>query len=381
MADLERELLEVVDRIYVTVADPGGWIEVLQRLSSLLGATVGTLDLYDVTLRSGDIAAAFNLDPDFCRIYREQAAGKNLWVNSRRAWELPAGTVLTGQMLVSDETLEKSEFYQEYLRSQNIFHLIGSRLLEEKLFTANLTLLRPKSKGSFGTSQIDIMECLMPHLLRAIQMQSRLADVIEREKASNEALDLLPFGVILVTSSGKPVLVNKIASEIAATRDGLILRRELVTASSPSEGAALLRLISKASAAYEKVGPHPGGALRFSRPSLKPALVVLVAPLAPRRHFLATEGASAILFITDPMTSPTNACEVVAFLFGLTPAETRLCRLLASGQSLAEAARKLGVSMNTVRTQSKRIFSKTGTRSQADLVLLLTKGVPNVRDV
>ncbi len=59
--------------------------------------------------------------------------------------------------------------------------------------------------------------------------------------------------------------------------------------------------------------------------------------------------------------------------FHLTASETRLAICLASGQSLREAARHIGVSYETVRTQLKAIFAKTNTRRQVELVLLLNK--------
>ena len=59
--------------------------------------------------------------------------------------------------------------------------------------------------------------------------------------------------------------------------------------------------------------------------------------------------------------------------FRLTASETRLAICLASGQSLREAARHIGVSYETVRTQLKAVFAKTNTRRQVELVLLLNK--------
>ena len=55
-------------------------------------------------------------------------------------------------------------------------------------------------------------------------------------------------------------------------------------------------------------------------------------------------------------------------LFGLLPSEARLANALANGASLAEAAEQMGLTIETVRNYSKKIFAKTGTRGQADLV-------------
>ncbi|MCP3735928.1 LuxR family transcriptional regulator [Sphingomonas sp. RP10(2022)] len=54
--------------------------------------------------------------------------------------------------------------------------------------------------------------------------------------------------------------------------------------------------------------------------------------------------------------------------FGLTQGEARIAVLLARGESLADAARTLGLTLETARNYSKRIFAKTGTRGQAALI-------------
>ena len=64
-------------------------------------------------------------------------------------------------------------------------------------------------------------------------------------------------------------------------------------------------------------------------------------------------------------------------VYGLSPAQVRLARLIVDGHDLASASELLAVSVNTVRTQLQRIFDKTGVRSQAALVRsLLSADVP-----
>jgi DNA-binding CsgD family transcriptional regulator len=62
----------------------------------------------------------------------------------------------------------------------------------------------------------------------------------------------------------------------------------------------------------------------------------------------------------------------LAGLYGLTRAEERLLHLILDGLGLFEAAERLGVSRNTARTHMKRIYAKTGTRRQAELMRSLT---------
>ncbi|MCY1667742.1 helix-turn-helix domain-containing protein [Rhizobium sp. SL86] len=65
-------------------------------------------------------------------------------------------------------------------------------------------------------------------------------------------------------------------------------------------------------------------------------------------------------------------------VYGLSPAQIQLARLIVDGHDLAGAADLLAVSVNTLRTQLQRIFDKTGVRSQAALVRsLLSVEAPN----
>lgn len=380
MGESDTELLEVIGSIYATAEDPAGWPEVLRRLALLLRATAGTLSIYKLKSRHGEVAAGFEIDPEFGRSYRENFASKDVWINSPHARKA-VRHVVTSQMLVRDDQLICSEFYQDFLRPQNIFHLIGSRVQERSNSTAMLSLFRSKNEVAFGQDEIDRLETLRPHILRAMQVFFRLHAVCGIEKAVDGILDRLPFGVILVTSAGKPLHVNQAGNEIAAARDGLVLRSERVEASSPSETTVLLRFISEASCICSRLDVRPGGALRLSRPSCKPALIVLVAPVARNTGFFSEELPSAVLFVTDPTSNLAQAPEqALSSLFGLTRAESRICRLLVGGSSLEQAASKLGISMNTARTHVKRVFDKTGAHRQSDLMLLFTSRIPPIRE-
>lgn len=57
--------------------------------------------------------------------------------------------------------------------------------------------------------------------------------------------------------------------------------------------------------------------------------------------------------------------------YGLTAAEERLALLILQGLQLSEAEIVLGIRHSTARTHMKRIYAKTGTRRQVELVRLL----------
>ena len=57
--------------------------------------------------------------------------------------------------------------------------------------------------------------------------------------------------------------------------------------------------------------------------------------------------------------------------YGLTPAESRLALRLTTGEALRAAASALDINYETARTMLKRVFEKTGTHRQAELVIVI----------
>ena len=63
-------------------------------------------------------------------------------------------------------------------------------------------------------------------------------------------------------------------------------------------------------------------------------------------------------------------------LIDLTAAEARVFARLAEGGTVAEAASALGIGLGTIKTHLHRIFAKTGTRSQVELIRLASSLAP-----
>ncbi len=83
-------------------------------------------------------------------------------------------------------------------------------------------------------------------------------------------------------------------------------------------------------------------------------------------------GAGALaLFIARPGPEASADPQALRDLLGLTKAEARLAAVLAEGQGLVEAARRLGIAHNTAKAQLRSVFAKTGVHRQAQLIALL----------
>lgn len=87
------------------------------------------------------------------------------------------------------------------------------------------------------------------------------------------------------------------------------------------------------------------------------------------RRGLVPRAAAAIFIASDASPAPAPV-DALAALFDLTAAEARVFEQVAVGRTPTEIAEALSVEITTVKTHLAHIFTKTGTRRQADIVRL-----------
>jgi DNA-binding CsgD family transcriptional regulator len=290
--------------------------------------------------------------------------------------------VVISQSICSNKELLASEFYNDWLRPQgNLLHGLNCTLDAKESSLAFATYLRSEVDGAFKPEESNIFQIVFPHLQRAIQLEQRLSALEMTKDAAVSVLDRWTTGVVLFNSHGKVILMNRTAQTIIAEKDGLILERRQLRAAFPKESSTLARLIDGAIQQAERRAGEPGGMLLVSRPlSKRRPLHLLVTPIRVRDGlFLLTKPAAAA-FITDPESDLVIDVERLRQLFHLTPAEARLAVLLAEGKALKEAAQSQGILISTARTHLQRIFQKTETKRQTELIRLIVGGLTNVRE-
>lgn len=126
-------------------------------------------------------------------------------------------------------------------------------------------------------------------------------------------------------------------------------------------------------AAIEHTLHEPGSACQASvvalhRHEKRALMAAIIACDKESRHVSVSE---AIIYIFDPDRNICGLIEPVCCHYGLSPVETKLACLMATGLSLADIAVLLRVREHTARTYLKHIFMKTDTNRQAELVQLL----------
>jgi DNA-binding CsgD family transcriptional regulator len=364
----------LVSAIYDAALEPERWPSMLERFGDLFGGSASALLVQNLPSGFG-FTALVRFDPAYLALARTAYADPRRNPMAAR-WYLrhPVGVPKVGGQAHDRREFYRSEMYNDLMRPQRLQDGAMALLVREPDHCVIWNLMQPHGAEPFGEQDERLLQLLVPHLQRAMQLFLRVGALEARVGAAEEALDRLPLGVALVNAKGKVLHLNRTAEAIVASSDGLWVGREALGAATPRETRELHRLIAEAAAAGCGEGMGSGGALALSRPSGGQPLAVLVAPYPGTRLADGGEWPAANLFVCDPEREDVTPTDLLRRLYGLTGAEAAVAAVLLQGKDVTEAAEELAISLHTARTHVKAVLAKTGARRQAELIRLLLRG-------
>jgi len=238
-------------------------------------------------------------------------------------------TVYTGEQLIEPAEIRKTEFYNDFLLPNQMVHHFGSPLAIHPQWVSNLSSHRPGRREPFGPIEVDLLKLLLPHLQRAVQFHRRFVELQGQQRASLDALDRLPIGVVLLDQNTRIVAVNREAQTLLDQNDGLSVDKEGLSAAISSENRELRITIAGAIKTAIGQGMEAGGILAISRPSGRRPFALLVEPVGRQAFAPGIEAPSVIVFVGDPERKHENPSQALARLYELSAAEVRLAELLS----------------------------------------------------
>ena len=181
-------------------------------------------------------------------------------------------------------------------------------------------------------------------------------------------LDKLDRGILVMDSTGQVIDSNPCAERVMRACEGINLRNGRLSFTDPGLDNRLVQALGKYRTGNGYGHPVIAACVRCTRSA---PCRVLVVPVAP-----GDDGRDIAFFalIYAPNGSQEISLEVLRQLYGLTKAQAEVARSLYAGRSVEDTALALNVSLNTIRTHLKHIFTKCDVSSQAELLHMLALG-------
>jgi DNA-binding CsgD family transcriptional regulator len=200
------------------------------------------------------------------------------------------------------------------------------------------------------------------------QVSGSFADVPgDYNELLSGAIEAVGLGIILVATDGWILYANGMARDLMRCSRGVRSSSGRLVAST-QEGAARLPDLAK-------VGSLPivGAAGKSAIIALQRGEGVqhLFAHIVPGQQ----PSGGAAMFIVDPEHYAIPHLDAFASRYRMTPAEARVLNEIANGRGLIAVAKSLDIAESTARTHLRRVFAKTGTCRQTELLRLYLTGV------
>jgi DNA-binding CsgD family transcriptional regulator len=209
---------------------------------------------------------------------------------------------------------------------------------------------------------------IVPHVRRAILI-GRAIDFRRTEAAAfAETLDGLSSGMFLVDRRAQIVHANVAGRAILASSDFLRSIRGHLVAGDARVNQTLREVFAIAAQDNAALG-FRGIALPLTTHDGE-HYVAHVLPLTSgaRQGVGINYSAIAAVFVRKAALETPSCPEVIGRAFKLTPMELRVLIAVVEVGGVPEVANALGVAETTIKTHVGRLFEKTGTGRQADLV-------------
>jgi len=359
---------ELLDVLYAATGEPALWREFLAQLSQRLGAKSWTgFIAVDPSSQKSNLDLHFGVPPEVVRHYSEHYWALDPWflaykAKNRRGW------IGNGSDLCPPSEFEKTEFYNDFFRFHHGYHQCGIIMENGGGRLTVLTALRPRGHSDFEASHARFMERLAPHLTRALHLHGKLLELKHAASAAASVVDTLDVALVGLDANGKVCFLNSMAESMLRAGEILRIQDGRIVPHDAHEAAALKRLLE--TACTRELGTVPGGAITVRKGNRSLHLVVLPYEAC---NDLFPERTKVFLTITDPDARPKSRSQLLGELFGLTPAETRVAMLLASGFEPNDIAERTRTTGHTVRSHLKAIYQKTNVGRQSQFTRLISR--------
>ena len=361
-----QQLSDLISLVYDAAIDQSLWENAIERVAYYVGGVGAGLFCKDIDAQHVSAPHRFGIVwPLPVALFRQTypaAVGHFL-----AEIEQP---IATADLMPYDE-LTATGFYREWARPQGLIDFVSAVLDKSATSVAMFGVFRHERNGFVDDETRHRMRLIVPHIRRAIII-ARLLDLKVAETGTfAETLDGLDAGLYLVDEGGRIVHTNAAGRAILNAGDVLYVAARHLAACDAQVNQTLREVFAAAGQGDAALGTKGIAIPLTGKDGERYIAHALPLTTGARRRAGMAYTAVAALFVRKAALAMSSRSEIIGKMFKLTPTELRVLLAIVEVGGVPEVAAALGVADTTVRSHVSRLFQKTGTKRQADLVKLV----------
>jgi len=186
-----------------------------------------------------------------------------------------------------------------------------------------------------------------------------------------DTFDGLSAGMFLVDAGGRIVHANVAGHVVLAAGDVLHSAAGRLAARDAAIDQSLRDVFAAAGSGDAAIGIKGLAVPLTARDGTRHVARVLPLTSGARRRAGTTYVVAAAVFVNEAVLDPPSPPEIIAKTYKLTPTELRILLAIVEVGGVREIAEAMGIAESTVKTHLGRLFQKTATTRQADLVKIV----------
>ncbi|OYU75479.1 MAG: hypothetical protein CFE32_14145 [Alphaproteobacteria bacterium PA3] len=377
MPELQQEaLFKLISDIYDCALEPENWPNALAQVTRVMGGAYCSINLVSVPLENTSLSAHSPFSQEALRDLYANHVGDlpGLSDLSQGPLDVPSTSYPPGGY----QAFTKTRFYREWVEPNGLSDATLCKIAHTGDRVGVFAAVMPQSHGPITERDHWIVQTIAPHLRRAVM----IGDLLERQRQVVQnyvrVVDAVPTPLILTDRYAKVLQINQAADAVLAQGRTLAIHRGILTAGTQARVRqihgllaykSLSEAIELAAQDDQALGPR-GVGIALEAPGESPVVAYVLPLQASAIRSAFHYGAVAVFLSTRDHSRPVID-SLLATLFGLTPAEARILPEVVRGAGPKEIAMKLSVSDNTVKSQLKCIYEKTGTNKLTQLAALM----------
>jgi len=279
--------------------------------------------------------------------------------------------------MVSYDSFQSTEFYNDFLKPQKIHYILIANLTMDERMEGTVLLTRSKQSNHFDSDDIKIAKLISPYLFHSLFHNRLRRKVKLLQNIINYLEDQSPTGMILLDRHLQVLHMNKKAQEFITDlkdSDSTCSQKKVVDS----------KLLEDCRKIKSKLKNIPSGGIIF------PEQRVLKGRHQKRFSIVSKtfespqdwEGSHLFIICIEELSESNHSSwQHLMNSFHLSPREVDVVPYIFSGLKNAEIAEKLFVSEITIKKHLQNIYAKMGVRNRTSLInkiltLNSTKALP-----